>query len=714
MSPKDKRKSKTNASASSGNQNQNLGARESLLGRQLFLCNIPHTVGWQDIKDLMRDAGQVVRVNIMAGQPSNPRNYKAQGGKPNGKKQSIEDIHAVILFANSKDAHKAIEIFNGFEWKGHRLEVIEDRSLTQVLKPHEVDQIGAGTPKSSLNGPEAGFDGSKFAGKLLENFADSATAATLTLDKNTPDPNPTKRQVSIANIPYIIGWQDLKDLFREAGKVVRADIKNDPKTGKSKGQGSVVFAHSAQAELAVKMFNEFEWYGRKLDVGFTSSGNSGKGDRKNSGQTLDSHKGAEKQSHQPTSKAISKNTAYESKPSKNIQTEEFKVDVSYSALAQSPNTARSWAEKVRLGLNGSHSNSESKIDDIQNNPGFVPKTSNASSKISFGSSAGISQYGSYSGGSQGSLSSLLKNAASGSMSHVSQTSNAANSQICSRDSVLDDPSHSQKMGLSGDRIGTGGMAVASQAGFAENTDLPLELNPSGISKAVPIQTPIGFERKLQPAVPEIIGIPKSIGRNSFQGAQVGLSAGDFSAGYYPGSTNIHIPKNPPNSYVSMAGSNSSSLSQQFSLNQNGTNGFSSNYGTSPKSSSAGAANAQIMHSSSFGSSNGSFSHGSSTFLPNIDASLNKLQMASSPSASKFYNHPASQFPIHQSSQPIDRHSLPPLQYSAPATQKPVSNNQQQPSRVAPWDWDSSDSQKWSLNNPLNKLERKAPGYGRPG
>ena len=50
-----------------------------------------------------------------------------------------------------------------------------------------------------------------------------------------------------------IGWQDLKDLFRAAGNVQRADINMDHTTGQSKGTGVVVMDSKSEAAAAIGM-----------------------------------------------------------------------------------------------------------------------------------------------------------------------------------------------------------------------------------------------------------------------------------------------------------------------------------------------------------------------------------------------------------------------------------------------------------------------------
>lgn len=49
-------------------------------------------------------------------------------------------------------------------------------------------------------------------------------------------------------------WQDLKDLFRPAGAVIRADVATAP-DGQSRGFGTVLFASKEDAQKAVGMFN---------------------------------------------------------------------------------------------------------------------------------------------------------------------------------------------------------------------------------------------------------------------------------------------------------------------------------------------------------------------------------------------------------------------------------------------------------------------------
>ena len=77
----------------------------------------------------------------------------------------------------------------------------------------------------------------------------------------------------------------MKDLFRSAGNIVRADI-NIGADGRAKGSGTVIFETAKDAQQAISacspfpfsnvqvfiqltvtdMYNGFDWYGRTLEV----------------------------------------------------------------------------------------------------------------------------------------------------------------------------------------------------------------------------------------------------------------------------------------------------------------------------------------------------------------------------------------------------------------------------------------------------------------
>ncbi|KAE8259822.1 hypothetical protein A4X13_0g756 [Tilletia indica] len=80
-----------------------------------------------------------------------------------------------------------------------------------------------------------------------------------------------RTQLYISNLPYRVRWQDLKDLFRKSGTVLRADVALTP-DNRSKGHGTVLMATEEDALRAVDMFNGFTWQGRLLECRIDRSG----------------------------------------------------------------------------------------------------------------------------------------------------------------------------------------------------------------------------------------------------------------------------------------------------------------------------------------------------------------------------------------------------------------------------------------------------------
>ncbi|KNC97522.1 uncharacterized protein SPPG_06998 [Spizellomyces punctatus DAOM BR117] len=180
-------------------------------GRQLFVGNLPFIIGWQDLKDLFREAGTVIRADVATGPAGRSRGF------------------GTVLFATAEEAQAAINLFNNYDWNGRKIEVREDRAVASTS--------GVATPPIAIG-------------------------AAPVINGNG---NVNVRALYVGNIPYSAGWQDLKDLFRQTGNVVRADVPQDFQ-GRSKGFGTVVMSTVDEARKAVSLFNSYEWNGRRIEV----------------------------------------------------------------------------------------------------------------------------------------------------------------------------------------------------------------------------------------------------------------------------------------------------------------------------------------------------------------------------------------------------------------------------------------------------------------
>ena len=62
-----------------------------------------------------------------------------------------------------------------------------------------------------------------------------------------------------------VAWQDLKDHFKLAGNVIRADVMTEP-NGRSKGCGIVEFSTIDEARFAMDRLNNTELRGRLIFI----------------------------------------------------------------------------------------------------------------------------------------------------------------------------------------------------------------------------------------------------------------------------------------------------------------------------------------------------------------------------------------------------------------------------------------------------------------
>ncbi|WWC85695.1 uncharacterized protein L201_000561 [Kwoniella dendrophila CBS 6074] len=69
----------------------------------------------------------------------------------------------------------------------------------------------------------------------------------------------------VGNLPYRVRWQDLKDLFRKAGTVLRADVSLGP-DNRSRGYGTVLMGSREDAARAIDRYNGYTWQTRTLEV----------------------------------------------------------------------------------------------------------------------------------------------------------------------------------------------------------------------------------------------------------------------------------------------------------------------------------------------------------------------------------------------------------------------------------------------------------------
>ena len=179
------------------------GRVQAQAGASVYVGNLSWDVSWQELKDHFKQAGQVLHADVMM----EPGTTRSKGC-------------GLVTFANARDAATAISTLHDTELNGRLIFVREDRESgsTAALPARGVGVVPT--------------DGCK---------------------------------LYVGNLPKETSWQELKDHFKQAGTVVRADIAQAP-DGSSKGYGTVLLASTRDAAKAIQLLNETQYHGRVLQV----------------------------------------------------------------------------------------------------------------------------------------------------------------------------------------------------------------------------------------------------------------------------------------------------------------------------------------------------------------------------------------------------------------------------------------------------------------
>ncbi|KAJ5659577.1 Nucleotide-binding alpha-beta plait [Penicillium longicatenatum] len=194
--------------------------------RRVYVGNLAYDVKWHHLKDFMRQAGEVLFADVLL--------------LPNGMSKGC----GIVEYATREQAQNAVNSLSNQNLMGRLVYVREDREA----EPRFV----GGPPRGDFGGGGRGGFGGGFGGG----------------HGGPPGGGAPGRQLYVSNLPFNVGWQDLKDLFRQAaqqGAVIRADVHTDP-TGRPKGSGIVAFESPDDARNAIAQFNGYEWQGRPLEV----------------------------------------------------------------------------------------------------------------------------------------------------------------------------------------------------------------------------------------------------------------------------------------------------------------------------------------------------------------------------------------------------------------------------------------------------------------
>jgi len=224
-------------------------------GRMVYVGGLPFSAEWQELKDHMKQAGNVEFASVLANEWGGSRGV------------------GMVRYATPEEAQNAVDILNGSLMHGRPLLI----DLWEGAKPKTVKGSlgcgGAGTGKGSMKGGKAvrgkgtmmmpankpgmmwmlvpATSSRKGGGSGCRGSTNNQiSAATVHGDPQT--------MVYVGNLPKGVEWQELKDHMSQAGMVEFASIK-----GKS---GQVRFSSVEEAQNAIELLNGTDWMGAVIMV----------------------------------------------------------------------------------------------------------------------------------------------------------------------------------------------------------------------------------------------------------------------------------------------------------------------------------------------------------------------------------------------------------------------------------------------------------------
>ncbi|WPK25292.1 hypothetical protein PUMCH_002603 [Australozyma saopauloensis] len=179
-------------------------------GTEVFVGNLPFSTTWHTLKDMFREAGDIIRADVMTNKFGKSRGF------------------GTVVFSNADDADNAVAKFQNYVLEGRTLEVRHGKEPGERRKP--------------------AFTNTEFTDGVYSNGNPSNT-------------------IYVGNLPFITTQTDLFELFETIGRVTRAEVQyNDG--GRPSGNAVVEFELQELADLAIKNLDLYNYGGRELNITF--------------------------------------------------------------------------------------------------------------------------------------------------------------------------------------------------------------------------------------------------------------------------------------------------------------------------------------------------------------------------------------------------------------------------------------------------------------
>ncbi|CCF59721.1 hypothetical protein KAFR_0H03110 [Kazachstania africana CBS 2517] len=203
----------------------------------IFVGNLTYDCTPDDLRDFFSQIGEVVRADIITSRG----HHRGMG---------------TVEFTNNDDVTEAIRQYDGSDFMERQIFVRQDNPPPESRRERV---------------PPSNDHRDRYAASNDRHSRPYDRASS----RNTPsDGNYDGFEIFVANLPFSVNWQALKDMFKPCGNVLRADVELDH-VGRSRGFGTVLFSNQEDMRRAIDDYNGYEIEGRRLDVreGYRNSRN---------------------------------------------------------------------------------------------------------------------------------------------------------------------------------------------------------------------------------------------------------------------------------------------------------------------------------------------------------------------------------------------------------------------------------------------------------
>ncbi|KAL6938140.1 hypothetical protein ACO0RG_004680 [Hanseniaspora osmophila] len=211
--------------------------------KSVFVGNLPYDCEAADLEDYFSKVGRVIRADIV----TNRGRHRGMG---------------TVEFESRNAVDAAIRELDHSNFMEREIFVREDN-------PPPPSSLAPVPLSSSRTETERGRDANRSRHSNHNNTYSINDHTTNNSTRSSSKDTGSKQlydgfEVFIANLPFSINWQALKDMFKKFGDVKRADVSLDHNQ-RSRGFGTVYFKTAKEAEDSIAYYAGLEMEGRRLD-----------------------------------------------------------------------------------------------------------------------------------------------------------------------------------------------------------------------------------------------------------------------------------------------------------------------------------------------------------------------------------------------------------------------------------------------------------------